>query len=501
MNGVRMVLCGVALAVLVSAGTAQAGATAINHHPVSTSNRAAQLAFDQGMMLRYAFNNVAAAIAFERAAKLDPHLAMAYWGVALSDGVDINTPPTAEREAAAAKAIGQAKALLPYASPAERDYIEALATRYSDDPKADRAELGVTYHDAMQALAAKYPDDPDVLTLLAESALELQWTFDKGKNDGMAMGDAKVADPTVVPMLRHALAIDPAHLGANHMLIHALDYFNSAAAALPEADYLASQHYVPAASHLAHMASHIYLRVGAYPEALRAGEEALALDRIYIAETPKRLHPEDYYHFHNAMYLAFAALTAGDRHGAEVAAKVLAKTGMPLLLAARFDDWPAVLAAKPPTHKNEHFPTELNLAYHLTRGLAFAAMHRFREAEAERTALAHDSPKIAAGDIVASSADGLSLAYLDAKLALRQGHDDAAIATLKAAIAVEDGARGGELLPFFIPLREALGNVLLAAGRPAEAADAFRDDLTRTLGNPHSKRGFETAMAALGRRG
>lgn len=60
------------------AATAHAGA--MNHHPVSTQVAAAQMAFDEGMMLRYAYNDVAAQEAFERAARLDPHLTMAYWG-------------------------------------------------------------------------------------------------------------------------------------------------------------------------------------------------------------------------------------------------------------------------------------------------------------------------------------------------------------------------------------------------------------------------------------
>jgi hypothetical protein len=51
------------------------------HHPVSTSNPEAQKFFDQGMRLIYAFNHEEAAGSFERAAELDPNMAMAYWGL------------------------------------------------------------------------------------------------------------------------------------------------------------------------------------------------------------------------------------------------------------------------------------------------------------------------------------------------------------------------------------------------------------------------------------
>jgi hypothetical protein len=52
------------------------------HHPVSTRNPEAQQFFDQGLRLIYAFNHDEAARSFQRAAELDPKLAIAYWGVA-----------------------------------------------------------------------------------------------------------------------------------------------------------------------------------------------------------------------------------------------------------------------------------------------------------------------------------------------------------------------------------------------------------------------------------
>jgi len=50
------------------------------HHPVSTKNAEAQQFFDQGLRLIYAFNHDEAARSFQRAAELDPQLAMAWWG-------------------------------------------------------------------------------------------------------------------------------------------------------------------------------------------------------------------------------------------------------------------------------------------------------------------------------------------------------------------------------------------------------------------------------------
>ena len=51
------------------------------YHPVSSKNPQAQQFFDQGLRQIYAFNHDEAARSFQRAADLDPKLAMAYWGV------------------------------------------------------------------------------------------------------------------------------------------------------------------------------------------------------------------------------------------------------------------------------------------------------------------------------------------------------------------------------------------------------------------------------------
>src|SRR5690348_15720451 len=62
------------------------------HHPVTTSNPEAQKFFDQGLRLTYAFNHQEATTSFQRAAELDPKMAMAYWGIAESIGPNYNDP-------------------------------------------------------------------------------------------------------------------------------------------------------------------------------------------------------------------------------------------------------------------------------------------------------------------------------------------------------------------------------------------------------------------------
>src|SRR5712691_2840019 len=140
------------------------------HHPVSTKNSQAQQFFDQGLKLVYAFNHDEARRSFQRAADLDPKLAMAWWGVALTLGPNYNLPVDPEREKAGYDAVQHALALQENASDPERAYINALAVRYSKDPKADLHQLDVAYKSAMSKVAARYLDDLDAATLYAESA-------------------------------------------------------------------------------------------------------------------------------------------------------------------------------------------------------------------------------------------------------------------------------------------------------------------------------------------
>ena len=74
---------------------------------VTTNIPRAQAFFNQGVRLLYAFNHAEARRAFQEAARLDPGLAMAYWGQALTLAPNLNAPMTAESGREAFAAIGR----------------------------------------------------------------------------------------------------------------------------------------------------------------------------------------------------------------------------------------------------------------------------------------------------------------------------------------------------------------------------------------------------------
>jgi tetratricopeptide (TPR) repeat protein len=94
---------------------------------------------------------------------------------------------------------------------------------------------------------------------------------------------------------------------------------------------------------------------------------------------------------------------------------------------------------------------------------------------------------------------GIARKHLDADLAARGGHTDVAIRDLREAVALEDGLTYDEPPPWYYPMRQALGNTLLAAGRPKEAETAFREDLKRNRENGWSLHGLALALAKQGK--
>jgi tetratricopeptide (TPR) repeat protein len=126
------------------------------NHPVSTNNPEAQKFFNQGLAYVYAFNHEEAIRSFKQAAQLDPNLAMAYWGVALSLGSNYNVPADGPALVEAYSNLQKAIALAPKASEQDRAYINALSKRYSSDIQADQKKLAVDYKNAMGELAKTY---------------------------------------------------------------------------------------------------------------------------------------------------------------------------------------------------------------------------------------------------------------------------------------------------------------------------------------------------------
>jgi hypothetical protein len=289
--------------------------TAVIHHPVSTSNAQAQAAFDRGLLDYYAYNPEAAEHEFYTAADLDPHLAMAYWGIAISNASNLNVPSTDDREQQAEEAIGQAQGLEKYASPEERALIEATALRFSSDSKANRKALLTKYRNALQRVAVQNPNDPDAAALFGEASLYV--VASDAPNGIDALTPAKrLAFVThmaqLMPYFQAQLAKSPQHVGLLHFYVHSADSGNQQQAAVDASKRLAAFDLPPEDSHLTHMPGHIYFKVGMYDEALDVATRSVAMDHAaFDCCHPGYYSGPRYYHDHNVSFLLYAMTVTG----------------------------------------------------------------------------------------------------------------------------------------------------------------------------------------------
>ncbi|HLW34396.1 MAG TPA: hypothetical protein VKS98_01950 [Chthoniobacterales bacterium] len=475
------------------------------HHPVSTKNKQAQQFFDQGMKFVYGFNHDEARRSFMRAAELDPKLAMAHWGVALTLGPNYNLPVDPERERAGYDAVQRAVALKQNASEPEQAYIDALTVRYSNDPNADLHALDRAYADAMGKLAARYPDDLDAATLFAESMMNLNpwklWT-----------ADGKPAEGTdeIVSTLESVLKRDPNHLGANHYYIHAVEASTHPERALPSAARL--EKLAPAEGHLAHMPSHIYARVGDHAASARCNAAAMVADKKFLEQTHEQGFYRLMYYSHNMHFLAFADCMRGDFAGARTAADQLVnnvKLGVkaipmlegfmptPILVLIAFERWQDILKFPQP----ESSLGLTNAVWHSARGIAFANLGKTEEAEKEQKAFRDLVAKLPADDMYDMlNTRGAVFKIHDDVLAAAIAHsrhdDNAAVDLLKQAVAGEDALSYSEPPAWYPPVRPTLGRLLLTMNRADDAEKVFREDLERTSRDARSLSGLRDALKA-----
>ena len=473
--------------------------------PVSTRNTLAQRFINQGLNLTYGFNHAESGRAFREAARLDPRLAMAYWGQALVLGPNINAAMDANEEPLAVKLINQAKSLMATASPKEQALIQALEKRYSDVAE-ERKFNDKAYADAMREVYYQFPGDPDIAILYVESTMNLRpwgyWMRDGYPFEGTA---------EIVALTEDVLRRYPNHPGALHMYIHLMEPTPNPERAEQAADTLLT--LMPQAGHIIHMASHIYQRVGRYADAVKSNQMAIQADEEYIAQfKAEGLYPMVYYP-HNIHFLWFAASASGQyalalKSARDAASKIddtllrqLPLTSifrvLPYWTLARFGQWQSVLDEPAPPVDNAF----LTGGWHYVRGLAYVATGKLQQAEVELAQLHKliKDPSLNSPLLSQNTAyDVLRIApeVLAGELAAVHGKFDTAIAHLERAVRLEDGLVYTEPFEWHYPPRLALGAILLEAGRPDEAETVYWEDLRRNRNNGWALYGLQQALRA-----
>jgi tetratricopeptide (TPR) repeat protein len=478
------------------------------HHAVATRVPAAQTAFDQGLALCYGFNHDEAVRAFQRAATLDPNLAMAHWGIAYASGPNINLPMDPDHAKVALAEIQQAQALGENAPEPDKTWIDALAKRYSADSTVDRATLDAAYRGAMADVVAKYPDDPDAGALYAESILDLHpwhwWTLDGQPTEGTE---------EAIATLERVLKAHPSHIGANHFLIHALEESPHPERALPAARRLQAMTRLQA-GHLVHMPSHIYERVGQHQLSATINDQAAGIDRRYItANHIEGIYPMMYYN-HNMHFATFSYMNAGNyknamraggqllesvRPAVKEMAMVEALAPMPLIVQVQFRRWGDILATPDP---GEGFPLTRTF-WHFARAMAYAGTGDVDRAGTELAAY-RDAGKLVKPENWIGF-NPLPVLYevgaQQVQGAIAEAHGDraGAVEHWRSAVAAEDSLQYDEPPEWPLYGRTSLGGVLLRDRQDAAAEQVFRDELKHHPGNGRAQFGLAEALRRQGR--
>lgn len=476
---------------------------------VTTTSTVAQRYFDQGLCFLFAFNHDEAIRSFRQASQLDPQCAMAWWGIAVANGPNINNPVvSAEQATAAWEALTKARAAAAGASPVEQALIEAVSKRYADPQPKDRKPLDEAYAAAMRAVWKNNPTDADIGALFAEAMMDLRpwdlWT---------PQGEAQPGTADIVAALEATLTQSPRHPLALHLYIHALEASPQPEKAIAPADRLRTLQ--PGLGHMVHMPSHIDVRTGRWALAAESNLKAIAADRRYREISPRQGFYRIYM-AHNHHMLSFAAMMRGQSRLAisainemattmppewvkENAAMADGFTAMPIEVLVRFGRWDDVLAAPEP-------PDYLPIARALrrgSRGIAFAAKGELDKASEEQQAF------LAAAKLVPeearvgnnSAADVLAVArhLLAGEILVRTPQSDQGISELYEAVKCEDRLRYSEPPDWIHPTRHALGATLLTLGKDAEAEKVYREDLTKLPNNGWSLFGLSRSLKGQGK--
>jgi tetratricopeptide (TPR) repeat protein len=480
---------------------------------VTTTSTDAKKFFDQGLTLYYGFNHLEAFRSFKEAARLDPNFAMAYWGQAMCLGPNINAAMDPADGKTVYDAVLRAKSLVAKVSEKEKMLIEAVSQRYTAEAPADRSHLDKAYANAMQIAHGKFANDSDIVTLHAEALMDLHpWDY------WLKDGSAQPWTGEILSTIDEAIALSPKHPGANHLKIHAHEASADPGKATTSADLL--QKLVPSAGHLVHMPSHIYIRTGRYADGVQTNQNAIKTDEQYFAQCkvegfyPLILYP------HNIHFLWACATLDGQGAEAIKAGDLLAAKqnfdlmidptwtslqhfyATPYYARVRFGKWDEILRLEKPDDRLKY----ANAIFRYARAIAFTRQNKTEMAQSELAKLQTivTDPAMADEKILGinSTIHVLKIAVLvtESEIAAAGKDYKSAIEKLKKALLLEDELLYQEPYDWHHPVRQVLGDVLLASGNAVEAEKYFREDLQLFANNGWSLTGLKLALEKQGKK-
>jgi tetratricopeptide (TPR) repeat protein len=418
---------------------------------------------------------------FTAVTEAEPGCAMGYWGIAMSHWYPLWYPPSAAALKAGSEAVAKAMAA-PTKTEREKDYIAAIAAFYRDSDKLDHATRAVAYEKAMGQVYVRWPEDREAAVFYA---LALNATA--SKTDKTLANQKKAAE-----ILNTIWKEEPNHPGVVHYLIHSDDSAQFAQAGLDAAICYAK--IAPNVPHALHMPSHIFTRLGMWPQSIDSNRAAHAAAVAYVT---KSLGPNgfDGETVHTMDYLEYAYLqTAQDRQAKAVVDELIgfrqsadanlpmayAVAAIPVRYALERRDWPAAAALSQPAigFPLERFPwAEAMISFARALGDARTGDTPGAEAEIARLRALEDKLLTAKDTYWANQVEVQRLGAAGI-LAHVQGDDMKAVELVRAAADLEATMDKHPATPSAVlPARELLADLLLELNQPDAALTEYKEVL------------------------
>ncbi len=461
-----------------------------------------QAPFNRGVALLHDFWYSEAKRQFEQIERDDPSCAMAPWGVAMSQFQQIwNRPGETEsalswaelRKAQSAASQSGANQSAASQSPGrvagaasterERAYIAALGGFFKPGQPDYQARIDA-YSAAMGRLYAEYPGDVDAGAFYALSLLA------SARPNDTSLASEHKAMAVLTPLF----AKYPDNPGVDHYIIHACD--NPAMALLGLA---AANHYgeiAPSGAHAAHMPSHIYARLGMWPQDIASNLGSVASAESAELRSQGGLTDEPHaYDFLLYAYLqsgqderargvledcsaALARIASmpqmdGTHHFGMSGMVPLYRSKLPIFYHLEMRDWPGVLALDPAAGS----PPEVAAMTWWARALAAGRLRQTEKAEVALANFDSQMDEVRKGKsayLADRTARKIERGEMAAWVEFAKADAPGALAQMGEAASLQDKIGQGEV---DIPAREMLADMLLALGRPREALVEYEQSL------------------------
>ena len=448
--------------------------------PMSCSNTA-KPQVERGLALLHHMTYEGSKAAFAAATRTDPDCAMGYWGQAMTYIHPLWSDAPSKKDFERGQAlVGEARAR-GQKTDRENAYIAAVGAYYEKGWNKNEAANLQNFEAGWENVYRQFPEDIEAACFYAlahmATANPADKTYTKQKQAGT------IAEKVLVQVSDHP--------GAHHYLIHAYDYTTLASKALDTARSYGQ--IAPDIPHALHMPTHIFTRVGLWPESIKMNKRSATAALKHPAGSEVSLH-----YPHALDYLVYAYLQQADDHKArQVMEEILdpdgsfqthiaasyAFTAIPARFVLERQQWAeaAALESKlPDNYPIEKFPAMEAITY-FARAMGAARSGNVNMANQALEKLTALNKK--AGETSAYWAKQVEILRLSslAWIMYQEGGKEEALNVMQNAAELESSTEKHPVTPGeILPARELLADMLLDMGRYREAQTEYETALNRS---------------------